>query len=172
MPISTRPIAAVIEVAQLFDAGGAQPVCFVDDYQFTPRAEVRSAIRVGWAAGPANQPPQEHQAIVEAGPHRSRRICDRRRVQQAATISDLNRHGLAKGQGVASFKQIPLGIVAGRHGLPDAGRAIADADVAFPSTGGAELLEAPVFLGHQEAGDSGGFTHARIAADAAPPWWR
>ena len=47
---------------------------------------------------------------------------------------------------------VPLGVPACGGRLADAGRAIADADVAFAAHGFTELGETPMLLGHDELG--------------------
>lgn len=47
---------------------------------------------------------------------------------------------------------VPVGVLARGERLADAGRPVADADVALAAHGVAELGEAPVLLGHDELG--------------------
>jgi hypothetical protein len=52
--------------------------------------------------------------------------------------------------------EIPVSEATGGEGLADAGRAIAEPDVAVPAHGGRELAEAAVLLGSDEGGSPSG----------------
>lgn len=86
---------------------------------------------------------------VDDGPGRQRALGDGVSVQQGERIQVGGDFG-------------PARVVAGGEGLADAGRPVAQADVAVPAYGVGEFGEAPLFLGDDERVRGGGVRPGRV----------